>query len=88
MENKKIEISKVCIKIAGKELSLTIEQAKELQDILNKTFGQSTTTWVTYPVYYPSYPYIKQVYPNWTITYPEYVCGDNTSNTTLCLSGN
>lgn len=37
----KVEISKINLQIGNKEISLTLEQAKELQNILNATFGKT-----------------------------------------------
>ncbi len=64
-ESTNIEIKKVVITIAGKDLELTIGQAKELQDILNKTFPNNKEynvikiieqkDYIPYPIY-PSYP--------------------------------
>ena len=82
--SKKVKIDKVIIDIAGKELKLSIEQAKELQEILNNTFGEEKV--VRYPVYVDRYipPYRG---PYWTYT----TCVSDTTtasaNTaTLCLT--
>ncbi len=41
-----VKISKLNVKIGKKEVSLTIEEAKELQKILNDTFGEQKTVFV------------------------------------------
>jgi len=66
----KIEIQKIVIQIGKKEVSLTIEEAKELQNILDQTFGKKET------VYIPSYPIIieKPIYPPyrwWQVEYED-----------------
>lgn len=38
-----VKISKLNVKIGKKEISLTLEEAKELQKILNETFGEQKT---------------------------------------------
>lgn len=56
MKNK-VEISKINIKIGDKEIPLTLEEAQELRQILDETFGQKM-------VVYPSPPiYIERPYP-------------------------
>mgnify|MGYP001607599741 CR=1 FL=1 len=68
MQNKpdEVSISKVEISIAGEKLRLTLEQAKELQKILNNTFPAPETkvvpVYVARPVYRErSVPYV----PKW-----------------------
>lgn len=39
-------IKKVILEIGGKEIKLTLAQAKELQEILNDTFGSAETVFV------------------------------------------
>lgn len=41
-----VSIKKVVVKIGDKEISLSLDEAKELQDILNRTFGQKETVFV------------------------------------------
>jgi len=68
------EISKIEIKVAGKVLVLTLEQAKELRDILDEAFPKVTIQ--TFPVVINSQPVVIQppvvipqpVYPHWTTT--------------------
>ena len=65
----KVTISKIELIVNDKKIELTINEAMELKDLLNKTFEKEKVEFVPYPVY-PSYP----VYPWWqvqpyTITY-------------------
>ncbi len=54
-----VKISKLNIKIGKKEISLTLEEAKELQEILNDTFGEQKTMCIpSYPVIIPPSPVI------------------------------
>jgi len=77
-----VSIKNIAIKIGNKEVTLSLDEAKELQDILNRTFGQKETVFV------PSAPVIIERpwypnYPHWYITY------DSTSqvgNYTLTVS--
>ena len=55
MKGNKVEIKKVVLEVGGKEIQLTIEEAKELQELLNKTFGENKNT-ITIPCPYPVYP--------------------------------
>lgn len=50
-----VKISKLNLKIGKKDVSLTLEEAKELQRILNDTFGEQK---IVYPVIVPSAPVI------------------------------
>lgn len=42
--SKQIEVSKVVLRINGKEISLTLEEAKELRDILDNAFPKPPVT--------------------------------------------
>lgn len=81
MKNK-VEISKINIQIGKKEIELSLEEAHELQQILNETFGKEKT------VFYPSYPVIveRPVYPRWN--YWTVTCGDSANAGTFTLSNN
>lgn len=62
-----VSIKKVVVKIGDKEISLSLDEAKELQDILNRTFGTEKTVFV------PSAPVIIErpwypTYPHWSVT--------------------
>ncbi len=74
----KVEIKKIVINIGDTIINLSLDQARDLQEILNKTFG---TEKITYP-YYP-YPiwreYIyEKPYRYWDVVY------SGTSNTLSC----
>ena len=56
----KVTISKIELVVNDKKIELTINEAMELKDLLNKTFEKEKVEFVPYPVY-PSYP----VYPWW-----------------------
>jgi hypothetical protein len=76
--NKKVEVSKINIKIGKKEIPLSLNEAKELRDILNDTFGKQETVYLSgtpYPVYPRPYRY-------WYPTYAPYVTysGSNVSD--------
>ena len=60
----KVTISKIELIVNNKKIELTINEAMELKDLLNKTFEKEKVEFVPYPVY-PSYP----VYPWWQGTY-------------------
>lgn len=86
-----ISIGKIEIKINKKTISLTIEQAKELRQILNDTFPVANDApFVIEKHVYPwreNYP----VTPFWDVTYPycRSTTGDaplNGEPNTLCLS--
>jgi len=59
-----IEIKKIEIKIGEETIKLSLEQAKELKDILNQTFEPKTEV-SYYPSRYPSPPW-KYIYWPWT----------------------
>lgn len=64
---REVSIKKVVVKIGDKEISLSLDEAKELQDILNRTFGTEKTVFV------PSAPVIIErpwypTYPHWSVT--------------------
>jgi hypothetical protein len=61
---KEMKIKKVILQIGDKEISVTVEEAKELMELLNKTFSNEKMK-IEYVPYYP-YPY---VYPNPQITW-------------------
>ena len=71
------KITKVKININGKDIEMSIDEAKELQDVLNKTFPVNNNL-VINPVVIErvrEYPYRY-----WDVTY--------SSNTMLCMSNN
>jgi len=66
--SKTVEIEKIVIRVGQKEIPLSLQEAKELQEILNKTFGSGDRTiyvdrpWIIERPYFPPYHY-------WGITY-------------------
>ena len=65
-----ISISKINIRIGKKEVELTPDEAKELQEILNETFGKKEIVYIPSP--YPVVQPVQPVYPPyryWEITY-------------------
>lgn len=89
-KGKSIAIEQVVINVAGTRLELTIEQAKELRDILNGTFPTYTPSPAPIVIrehacvpYRPS-PWYTEPLIRWTVdTTPSYGGGD-----VLCLSAN
>ena len=66
MENKKVEILKIVIKVGEKEATLSLDEAKQLRDVLDNLLGNKNS--ITYIPY--SIPYINPnpYYPYWNIT--------------------
>jgi len=60
MEKKVCEVKKIVLNIDGKEISLTIEQAKKLKDILSELFGKE----IIKEVIRENYPTPIWIYPN------------------------
>ena len=64
MEKKVCEVKKIVLNIDGKEISLTIEQAKKLKDILGELFGKEiikeTIREINYP---PIWVYEQPIVP-------------------------
>jgi len=63
---KKARVSKVTIKLGKKEVDLSLEEAKDLHEALEKMFGKEV---ITIPQPYPIYP--EPVRPYWE-RYPWY----------------
>ncbi len=63
----KVEIKKIVINIGDTIINLSLDQARELQDILNKTFGKKQIVY-PYDPPYPMYPYYP-TYTYWNMTY-------------------
>lgn len=60
----KVELSNIVFKIGDKKIDLTLEEAKNLQDLLNNNFGVATAQpyipyipIMPYAPYYPPEPY-------------------------------
>ena len=64
MKENKIEIAKIIIKVAGRELALSIEEAKDLQSLLNKTFGKEER--IHYYPYWIPFPHTLR-YGQWDV---------------------
>ena len=64
MENKVCEVKKIVLNIDGKEISLTMEQAKKLKDILGELFRKEiikeTIREINYP---PIWVYEQHIVP-------------------------
>lgn len=65
-----IKVQKIVIQIGKKEVSLTVGEAKELQKILDETFGKKEI------VYIPSHPVVieRPIYPPyrwWRVRYED-----------------
>lgn len=60
-----MEIKKLILDLNGKEpIELTVEEAKELQDILNRTFGvEKEKVYIPYTPYVQ--PYVIEPYRYW-----------------------
>jgi hypothetical protein len=67
---KSVEIQKLVIRIGEKEITLGLDEAKELRDILNDTFGtkEIVRTPQTERIYVPYFQEPVQPYYWWYIT--------------------
>lgn len=75
-----IKVKAVEITIGGKTLRLSMEEAKELKDVLNTTFPEEKTVYVDrYPI--PRYPGVR----SWDYWQASHTL-DSGDNSTLCLS--
>ena len=87
MENRKVEITSLKLKMGKTEATLTIEEAKKLKKALEDIFGKETIT------VYPAYPIIiERERPYWTYPHEQPWCGNNgilhydSSTKQLCCS--
>ena len=71
-----VSISQINIKIGKKEIELSPDEAKELQQILNETFGEKKTVFIPQP--YPVYP---NPHRYWEVTW-----GSGTGVVTYCAT--
>ena len=88
MSKRSVEIKHIVIKVGEKEIPLSLEEAKELQDILNKTFGGEKVIEKIvheHDHYYPWWEYQPYTYPRWTVTYPIY--SDTTTTNVVKYTG-
>lgn len=85
--SKAVKIDRIVIRIGDKEIPLSLDEAKELKDILNRTFGAEKTVYTPAPLvvierpYYPTFPTFPN-YPHWYIT-----CGDSGTATYSLSAG-
>ncbi len=81
----KIEVSKVEIKIGKKIIPLSLEEAKELKDILNETFPDPSPTIINnYPNRWWHEPIINYpLAPRWGTTVTCNANGENTAKYSL-----
>jgi len=68
-----IEITKVTVKLGDKEISFTLEEARELHGALDDLLGKHKDVLIPYTP--PSYP-----------TYPYYYCGPVSGGGTYCFN--
>ena len=66
--SEKVSVSKIVVKMGKKEVELTLEEAKELQELLNDTFGKKETVYIPGSPIYIERPY-HWTYPRWEVTY-------------------
>ncbi len=66
--SERVEVSKIVVRMGKKEFELSLAEAKELQELLNDTFGKKETVYIPGSPIYIERPYI-QPYPYWTVTY-------------------
>jgi hypothetical protein len=59
-----VKVEKIVIKISGKEVEYSLEEAKKLQELLNNLLGNKETIYIPYYPYSQPYPY---TYPTWTV---------------------
>ena len=71
--SEKVQVSKIVVKMGDKEVELSLAEAKELQELLNETFGTKETVYIPSQPIYVERPY-RWTYPHWYVTY-----GDNTA---------
>jgi hypothetical protein len=82
-------LEKIVLDLHGKKIELSIDEAKELKEILSDLFGEQKVIQVPYPYY---------VRPDWTVTPdwkwrrwvpgPYYTSGTTTDSTTISFSTN
>lgn len=93
MKKNEIKISKISLTIAGKTLELSLEEAKELQEVLDKTFPKPSMQCISQWI--PSTPIIIQrdylwesPWRKWEITCltPSYTSTGSTCSDSTTLS--
>ena len=78
----KVEIEKIIIKVGDKELSLSVDEAKELKTILNELFAEKEIVYS--PIIIEKFR--RYVYPHWEITCGESMGSDKYGSRTILLS--
>lgn len=53
MKDNQIKVNKICLDLAGQKVELTLEQARELKDVLNSLFKSEITYIPISPINYP-----------------------------------
>ncbi len=85
----KVKIDKINIKIGDQEIPMTLAQAKELQELLNDTFGLDKVYRPGYPIYIERHPrpwrYYRPSYPMWDTII---TCENTGSSVTFSLNAN
>ena len=80
---REVSIKEVVIKIGDKKIALSLDEARELKDVLDRTLsgGEKTIFVPTAPVIIerPWYPN----YPHWCVTCDSAPCGDATYTLTV-----
>lgn len=62
MSKDKAKIEKIVLKLGGVEAGMSLEQAKELYDVLHGLFGGRTVYIPSQPIYVDRYPWWKPYY--------------------------
>ena len=79
-KEKRSEVKKIVLEIDGKEINLTVDQAKELKKILSDMFGVDRT------YHNPFYVESPKRYYDWFYWRPYYVTSSGSSDSTVYLS--
>ena len=77
-KTEKAEIKKIVLDLGGVEVGLTLEQAKNLYEILHEMFGAKST--YVHPTYWPIY------YPDPATSYPSWSYTEDTWHSSSCNS--
>ena len=97
IEVQKTEVVSIKLRIKGKEIDLTLEDAKELRDALNKVFAEPVTIkeyvpytpYIPYIPYEPYKPYEPWIQPYWGDgtgqTFPGLYCSPNLTSGTITV---
>ena len=73
-------IKKIVLDLGGKEVTLTLEQAKKLHELLDELCGEKKTEYVPYPVRYPYWDWRRPYWhdgPTWTSSNGTSACYDS-----------